>query len=373
MLCVGAAGLAGLHLLKGISVESSNRLGATAARDAETTLVELAAQLLWSEELTKDENGERGKPVLTEALFMVVARTLLRSHLLLGGRLSEAVENVNSSLCADNPDDMFVTAWIGVLDLTDGKLTFVNAGHNAPLLKEKHGAYRYIRDRSGLVLAGMEQSAYRQLEVRLEPGDILFLYTDGVTEAHDKQKELYGENRLMGCLSRIASAEPRELVENVWQDILAFRGEEEQFDDIMELTLCYRGGSYRERSGKPEMEHMEEYEVPTEEMKKLLMAFDELYSNICYYSNAKEAVIGAGIREGVEGTEAFLSFSDDGIPYNPLEKKPPDVSAPLEQRREGGMGIYLVVKQMKQVEYKYADGKNQLKIYVNGGKKIWQQ
>lgn len=319
------------------------------------------------------------------ALFMVVAKTLFRSHINRHNTLAGAVEKVNNSLCGNNKDGMFVTAWIGVLDLTNGRLVYVNAGHNAPLLKSAGREYEYIRERSGLVLAEMEHVSYRQFERYLKYGDELFLYTDGVTEAQDRNRELYGEERLLALLNRCKTDLPEETVGTVWRDVLLFQGSAEQFDDITELSLSYRGNGFKEKSGEPVMEQMknfmdfvgetlEGYGIERETTAKLLAAFDELYSNICYYSHAAAVSIGAGITKYDGGTEAFLTFTDDGIAYNPLEEAEPETEADLESRQEGGLGIYLVKKRMDRVEYEYAGGKNRLRIYKkiqsgNGGRK----
>ena len=308
------------------------------------------------------------------ALFMVVARTLLRSHINSGIDVAEAVENVNRRLCENNKDGMFVTAWIGVLDLTDGRLVYVNAGHNAPLILRNHREYEYLNDRSGLVLAAMDDEEYRPYELYMRRDDILFLYTDGVTEAHNIHNELYGEERLLECLNQSVTEEPKEILENVWDDLLLFREGAEQFDDITELCLRYRGKKYKEKSGKPDIHEitnmtafvrntLKEYEIPKDTAVKMLLALDEIYSNICYYSYAEEVTVGVGVTQNAENTEVFLTFTDDGIPYDPLQKKDPNVAEKLKEGKEGGWGIFLVKKRMDRMEYKYIGEKNCLSIY----------
>lgn len=195
--------------------------------------------------LIADVSG-KGVPA---SLFMVVAKTLLQSRIEGSSTLAEAVSAVNERLCTVNKNGMFVTAWIGVLELSTGLLTYVNAGHNPPLFGNGKKGYEYLKERSGFVLAGMEGMAYQQKTLQLVSGDALFLYTDGVTEANDEQGSLYGESRLLALLNSHAQEKPQQLAETVWKDVQDFQGEAEQFDDITMLALYYRG------SGKGGADH----------------------------------------------------------------------------------------------------------------------
>ena len=134
---------------------------------------------------------------------------------------------------------MFVTAWMGILDLTTGQVQFANAGHNPPLVKHADGSFEYLKTRAGFVLAGMEGIRYRLGEITLQPGDRIFLYTDGVTEATDARNALYGEARLHAFLNRHAMLEATAMLPALKADIDAFVGEAPQFDDITMLMLDY--------------------------------------------------------------------------------------------------------------------------------------
>lgn len=200
--------------------------------------------------LIADVSG-KGVPA---SLFMVVAKTLLQGRVEGSGKLAEAVAAVNERLCTVNENGMFVTAWIGVLELSTGLLAYVNAGHNPPLLGNSQGIYEYLRERSGFVLAGMENMAYSQKTLQLAGGDTLFLYTDGVIEANDCNGSLYGESRLLELISAHAEERPQQLAEAVWKDIREFQGDAEQFDDITMLALYYRGTGGKETAGQEEKE-----------------------------------------------------------------------------------------------------------------------
>ena len=139
-----------------------------------------------------------------------------------------------------NTAQMFVTAWIGVLDLSTGALNFVCAGHNPPVLISD-GKPEFIKRRSGLVLAGMEGVPYREQSLTLRKNDRLFLYTDGVTEAENTAHDLFGEERLAACLEQSAEKAPDEIIADVKTAIDAHAGGAEQFDDITMLCIRYLG------------------------------------------------------------------------------------------------------------------------------------
>ncbi|MBD5475818.1 MAG: SpoIIE family protein phosphatase [Lachnospiraceae bacterium] len=323
------------------------------------------------------------------ALFMVVSRTLIRSRLMTVGKegedLAYMAEEINRSLCDNNKNGMFVTAWIGVLDVTTGEVAYVNAGHCRPLLRRKNGSCEYDDMLGGLVLAGMEDAAYRQGNLRLRQGDTLLLYTDGVTEATSLQQQLYGEDRLIRTIADADSVTPEELLQALWKDVDEFQKDAAQFDDITMLAVTYHGNGFEEKSDKPDMDKMkdfadfveqvlEENGISMKTVMKIQMTVDEIYSNICYYSGAEEVTVGIRVEESSDQKdrrykesrvkkEITLYFEDDGMPYNPLERPDPDVEKLLEQRKEGGLGIYLVKKRMDRVEYEYINERNKLTVY----------
>lgn len=173
------------------------------------------------------------------ALFMVIAKTLLKNYTQSGIKPEEVFTTVNRLLCDGNDAGLFVTAWLGVLELTTGKLTFVNAGHNPPMIKQNGGEFTYLKSRAGFVLAGMDTIKYRQNEITIAPGDRLLLYTDGVTEATNSQNQLYGEERLSAFMNAHSDEKAEDILQDLKSDIYAFQGEAPQFDDITMLMLDY--------------------------------------------------------------------------------------------------------------------------------------
>lgn len=180
------------------------------------------------------------------ALFMVIGKTLIKDHTQPGKDLGEVFTKVNDLLCESNSEGLFITAFEGVLDLVSGEFTFVNAGHEIPFICKKDGSYEPYKIRAGFVLAGMEGIRYKCGTMQLSPGDRLFQYTDGVTEATDKDGRLYGMARLGDILARNAALPPMELLGKIKEDIDAFVGDAPQFDDITMLCLEYRERMHNE-------------------------------------------------------------------------------------------------------------------------------
>lgn len=174
------------------------------------------------------------------ALFMVIGKTLIKDHTKPGRDLGGVFTEVNNLLCKSNSEGMFITAFEGVLDLATGEFDFVNAGHEIPFLCKKGGVFAPYKIKAGFVLAGMEGIRYQSGSMQLEPGDKIFQYTDGVTEATNQSNELYGMERLNNVLCKNAALTPTELLPKIKTDIDAFVGDAPQFDDITMLCLEYK-------------------------------------------------------------------------------------------------------------------------------------
>ena len=174
------------------------------------------------------------------ALFMVIGKTLIKDHTTPGCDLGEVFTKVNNLLCEANSEGLFITAFEGVLDMVTGEFNFVNAGHEMPCICRSGEDYEFHKIRAGFVLAGMEGMRYRAGSLTLNPGDKLFQYTDGVTEATNIHDELYGMDRLRDILNTCKDKTPTEILPIVKADIDAFVGEAPQFDDITMLCLEYK-------------------------------------------------------------------------------------------------------------------------------------
>ncbi len=174
------------------------------------------------------------------ALFMVIGKTLIKDHTQPGMDLGDIFSKVNDLLCESNSEDMFITAFEGVLDLVTGEFRYVNAGHEMPFIRKKNERFEAYKIRPGFVLAGMEGMRYKSGSMMLEPGDMIFQYTDGVTEATNAQNELFGMDRLQTALNSIKENDTHAILTAVKNGIDTFVGDAPQFDDITMLCLDYK-------------------------------------------------------------------------------------------------------------------------------------
>lgn len=175
------------------------------------------------------------------ALFMVIAKTLLKNSAQAGIDPAEVLAKVNNQLCENNDAEMFVTVWLGIMEISTGKMVCANAGHEYPAVRRAGGEYELLRDKHGFVLAGMEGARYRGYELILNPGDCIFVYTDGVPEATNASNELFGTDRMLEALNKGKGKGCQELLGTVRREIESFVGDAPQFDDITMLSLEYKG------------------------------------------------------------------------------------------------------------------------------------
>lgn len=182
------------------------------------------------------------------AMFMMTAKTIIKGYAESGKPVNDVFTIANEKLCENNETGMFVTAWLGVLNLTTGAVEFANAGHNPPLVRHTDGNFEYLRSKAGLVLAGMDGMKYRKNELQLSRGDEIYLYTDGVTEATNAENKLYGEERLLNFMNTLHGLSGEEICKAVKADVDAFVGDAPQFDDITMVYLKYNGGAENERN-----------------------------------------------------------------------------------------------------------------------------
>lgn len=307
------------------------------------------------------------------AMFMMTAKTLIKGFAETGIEVNEVFTRANAKLCEGNDADMFVTAWMGILDLQTGVLSYANAGHNPPLIKHGNGAFEYLKSKPNFILAGMEGIKYKKYELYLEPGDVIYLYTDGVTEAQNKDECLFGEAALLESLNESRDKDVTEMCRKVKADVETFTGEAEQFDDITMLCVKFNGmESGASITMEPSLEtvpkaaefveeQLTKTGVPVKILNKLLIATDEIYSNIVRYSGADWVKI-----QCVDDEENVkLVFSDNGKPYNPLETEEPDITATAEEREIGGLGIFMVRRMMDSTDYMYMNEQNILTLVMN--------
>lgn len=323
------------------------------------------------------------------ALFMVIAKTVIKNQALAGDTVDQVFMHANDQLCENNGEGLFVTAFMGVLDLKTGEFTYVNAGHNAPLLRRKGGEYEYLEVDPGFVLAGFEGMPYSSASLTMAPGDSLYLYTDGVTEALNTKQEFYGEERLKQALNAETAKElgVRALLPYIRTELEHFAEGAEQADDITMLALTYYAESAHpaELNGGVRMkksitvpaqceqldvvqgfinEMLEGVDCDPEALIQLQIAAEEIFVNIAHYAY-KHEIGTAEVECQVEPDEGriMICFKDQGVPFDPLAKEDADVNLSAEEREIGGLGIYMVKDMMDGVSYVYENGSNILTIH----------
>ena len=320
--------------------------------------------------LVADVSG-KGIPA---AMFMMTAKTIIKDLAESGLPVNEVFTKANEKLCENNESGMFVTAWMGILDLKTGALQFANAGHNPPVLKRANGAFEYLKTRPGFVLAGMEGVRYRVGELMLCPGDRLFLYTDGVPEATNGENKLYGEDRLLAFMNKNSSAKATEFLPALKANIDEFVGEAPQFDDITMLMLDYKpkqGGAQMMNKVFPARidalsdvlafveQALESCECPMKIQTAICVAIEEVFVNVAHYAYGDgEGDMTLGIGFEPEAREITFRMTDKGTPFDPLKKPDPDITLSAEEREIGGLGIFITKKTMDTVTYAYEDGEN---------------
>ena len=171
------------------------------------------------------------------ALFMMTVKTMIRDHATMKSSTAQIFTDVNKLLCENNPEEMFATAWIGILDTKTRVMKCTNAGHNAPVFAKKNGEFEFLNQRHGVFLAGFDFTQYKESEIHFESGDCLFIYTDGLTEAHNVSSELYGDERLLHKLNSIEIRGGEPFLTAIKKDVSAFAEDTEQFDDITMMVI----------------------------------------------------------------------------------------------------------------------------------------
>ena len=324
------------------------------------------------------------------ALFMMASKILLKTTAMAIPEPGKILARVNNQICNNNSLEMFVTAWLGILELSTGKLTAANAGHEYPIIRQHGGRYELYRDKHGFVMGGMEGMEYKEYEIWLKPGSEVFLYTDGVTEATSEKNEQFGTKRLLESLNGGLAPELKGVLERVNDAVDVFVGDAPQFDDITMLCLYYAGAdatdsSEEQREGRYMKEmtleatvgnipivtdfintELEALECPMKAQMQIDIAVDELFGNIAQY--AYDPLTGpATVRVEVDDDPmaVIITFIDHGKPYDPLAGKEPDITLNAEDREVGGLGVFLVKKTMDEITYEYKNGQNILKIRKN--------
>ena len=288
------------------------------------------------------------------ALFMVISKTLIKNRTMMGGTPGEILADVNNQLCEGNDAGLFVTVWLGILELSTGKVIAANAGHDFPAVRRAYEKYELLPSKPCPAIATMEGLKFPEYEFELGDGDNLYLYTDGVVEATNVNDELYDEARMIEELNRTIGAPASEVLSIMNKSVMDFTGEAPQFDDVTMLCLQFfeKPGELTVEARQEKMDeviafvdgYLEKWGCTMEAMMEIELAVEEIFVNIAHHAyKDKGGIAKIGIRH--VGKDVEIAFTDSGAPYNPLEKEDPDMTLTLsvEDKLMRGIGIYLVI------------------------------
>lgn len=304
------------------------------------------------------------------AMFMMASKTMIKGLAESGKNIEEVFMEANKKLCESNEAEMFLTSWMGILDLETGILTYSNAGHNPPLIYRNNNEFTYIKDKPNFIMAGLSSAKYVRHELKLNPGDKIYLYTDGVTEAENINHELYGEDRLIKKINEIKEKDPTSICKDVLTDVKEYVNEAPQSDDItmVAFKLNYLQSSnsitvYPDENSLTTItdfvdNKLSKLNISSSIRNKVEIAVDEIFSNIQKYGEANKATISFKF----ENDKLAISFIDDGYPFDPLAKEDPNITLKASERKIGGLGIYLVKKLSSSINYENKDGLNILYV-----------
>ncbi len=317
------------------------------------------------------------------ALHMVKTKLLVKGTGLYVKDPAKVLELVNSGFLDSNKFDMFVTIWFGVIEISTGKLTFANAGHEDVIIYNPKIGFEAKKTKHNLPIGAFEDTKYVNYEIKMKKGDKLFLYTDGVIDAQNERKKQFGIDNLLKVLNENKDKNCTEIINSIGEKLNEYSNNCEQFDDI--TMLCFelykkpKEESIIHLKGKfkadvSELKHILEYYTEAmskifdkERIKKHYIVVDEIFSNIAKYAykdiyDDREKYVKIDVFIDKENRIVKAIFEDNGVQFNPLTIMTPDTSKSASDREVGGLGIFMVKKMMDTVSYEYKDNKNYLTI-----------
>ncbi len=312
------------------------------------------------------------------ALFMAVTQTLIKARASDDLSTASIVTRVNDELSHNNKNYMFVTLFTGILNLVTGELTYTNAGHNPSYIIRAQGNPDRLETLHGPVIGARAGLAYKEDRVQLYAEDTLFMYTDGVTEAHDQANQLFGDKRLAQIMASKKNEDVKKIVLDVVDEVKAFEGDCDQYDDVTVMAVKYQKKPVDD-SKKLKVEIIndlvqidkvnqefnafsEENHISTSVRRKLNLVFDELLNNIISYAYDDDKEHHIGVEVELTRKKLTIAITDDGLPFNPFAGKTPDITIGLKDRKIGGLGIHLVRSLMDKAKYLRRVDKNMVML-----------
>ena len=305
------------------------------------------------------------------ALTMMNTKALISSITKNESSVSKVFYNVNNELCKGGAD-MFVTAFMAVLNLKTGELRYVNAGHNPPYMRTADG-YKMLKVNRNIVLGALPNMKFQAQTLQMKKGDRLFLYTDGVNEAQNNAGEFYGDARLAAVLNRELQS-PFDALNQIKTDVAEFTQGAEQSDDLTMLELLYCGMEQNVFVMEANVknidkilhyieQNMQNNNIDIKAQNRIMVATEEIVSNIAQYAYQRLGILR--LRTEIANGMYYMYFTDNGAPYDPrMRDVPNDFDAPAEERSIGGLGIYLVRQLTDFMDYKRQNGQNILTLGI---------
>ena len=321
--------------------------------------------------------SDKGVPA---ALFMMASKIMVQNYTMMGFSPKEVLTRVNRQICSNNQDEMFVTVWLGILDLKTGIITASNGGHEKPIVKQPNGHFEIVNDKHNLVVGFFADTPYSEYTIQLAKGAKLFVYTDGIPECKHINEQ-FGMERALESLIKYEDLSPEEISKNMLNDAINFMGETDQFDDITMLCLEYRG--YNEQDSikritipaktenigdaiNPIMDYLNELGAEHSASYKIEVALEEILVNIASYAYGdKEGTIKVEYEYIEESKTISITIIDEGKAFDPLKRNDPDTTLSAEERDIGGLGLYIVKKTMDEVKYQRINNQNVLILKKN--------
>jgi sigma-B regulation protein RsbU (phosphoserine phosphatase) len=311
------------------------------------------------------------------ALMMAVCKTLLKAEAIGRTSAAEVITRVNNTMAAENKNYMFVTIFMGILNTQTGELTYTNAGHCPTYVSRVDGSVEKLSEVHGPAVAAMEGISFREAKIKISSGDKIIAYTDGIPEAHDVDKNLYGDDRLENLI-RGNDAGPELLANNIIQSVIEYEKGTERFDDLTVLCLEFNKSSnqnkiisvkYDVASLAVSLNEVENYltenGVGLGFVSKVQIALDEVISNIIKYSTSEESDKIISLEVSLSNSSINLRVKDSGVAFNPIEKETPNTDLGIEDRKVGGLGIHITKNIMSDIQYDRVNDENILTLKLD--------
>lgn len=315
--------------------------------------------------------SDKGVPA---ALFMMASKIMVQNYAMMGRSPGEVLKAVNNQICQNNQAEMFVTIWLGILDLNTGILKASNAGHEKPLFTNKDGKFEMYKDKNNFVVGWYKGIDYTEYEIKLEKGSKIFVYTDGVPEAASSEGQFTRE-RMVETINKCSDKNPEEIIKFMKSELDEFSGNHDQFDDITMLCVEYVG--YGSNSYQVDAKHdlislminpiiaaLEENNANSKAVYQMNLALEEIFVNIVNYAYPdKDGKVDISYKLNKKDKSINIKIKDKGKEFNPLAAKDPDLAASAKDRKIGGLGIFIAKNVVDEIKYQRKDDENILEIF----------